>query len=47
MEFSRQEYQSGLTLPLLGDLLDPGIEPESPTLEADSFPSEQPGKLKS
>ena len=40
MEFSRQVYQSGLPLPPLGDLLDPGIEPESPTLEADSFLSE-------
>ena len=31
MEFSRQEYQSGLPLPLLGDLPDPGIEPVSLT----------------
>ena len=29
MGFSRQEYWSGLPLPTLGDLPDPGIEPES------------------
>ena len=29
MEFSRREYQSGLPLPSPGDLLDPGIQPES------------------
>ena len=28
MEFSRQEYWSGLPLPPPGDLPDPGIEPE-------------------
>ena len=43
--FSRQEYWSGLPFPTLGDLSDPGIEPESPTLQADSLPSELPGKL--
>jgi len=30
MEFSRQEYWSGLPFPSPGDLPDPGIEPESP-----------------
>ena len=45
MEFSRQEYWSGLPFPTPGDLSDPGIEPESPTLQADSLPSELPGKL--
>ena len=45
MDFSRQEYWSGLPFPTLGDLSDPGIEPESPTLQADSLPSELPGKL--
>ena len=45
MEFSRQEYWSGLPFPTPGDLSDPGIEPESPTLQADSLPSEPPGKL--
>ena len=29
-----------------GDLPDPGIEPQSPTLEADALTSEPPGKLK-
>ena len=35
--FPRQEYWSGLPFPSLGDLLDPGIKPESPSL-ADSLP---------
>ena len=43
MEFSRQ-YWSGLSCPPPGDLLDPGTEPRSPTLQADSLPSESPGK---
>ena len=29
VEFSRQEYWSGLPFPIPGDLPDPGIEPES------------------
>ena len=29
MEFSRQEYWSGLLFPTPGDLFNPGIEPES------------------
>ena len=44
MEFSRQEYWSGLPFPSLGDLPDPGIEPESPALQKDSLLSEPPGK---
>jgi len=40
MEFSRQEYWSGLPFPSSGDLPDPGIEPGSLALEADSLPSE-------
>ena len=44
MEFSRQEYWSGLPFPPPGDLPDPGIEPGSPSLQADSLPSEPPGK---
>ena len=35
MGFSRQEYWSGLPLPSPGDLLNPGIEPGSPGLQAD------------
>ena len=42
--FSRQEYWSGLPFPSPEDLPDPGIEPGSPALEADSFPSKPPGK---
>ena len=42
--FSRQEYWSGLPFSSPGDLPDPGIEPSSPTLQADSLPSEPPGK---
>ena len=41
---SRQEYWSGLPFPSLGDLPDPGIEPGSPALQADSLPLESPGK---
>ena len=44
MGFSRQEYWSGLPFPSLGDLPDPGIEPGSPALQADSLPTEPPGK---
>ena len=44
MEISRQEYWSGLPFPSPGDLPDPGIEPRSPTLQADALPSEPPGK---
>ena len=43
-EFSRQEYWSVLASPTSGDLPDPGMEPGSPTLQADSFPSKLPGK---
>ena len=46
MEFSRQVYWSGLLFPLLGDLPDPGVEPGSPELQADSLPSEPPGEPK-
>ena len=47
MEFSRQDYWSGLPFPFLGDLPDAGIEPRSPALQADSLPSNQPGKAMS
>ena len=45
MGFSRQEYWSGLPFLSPGDLPDPGIEPRSPTLEADALTSEPPGKI--
>ena len=44
MEFSRQEYWSGLPFPSPWDLPHPGIEPGSPALRADSLPSELQGK---
>ena len=44
MEFSRQEYWSGLPFPSPGELPNPGIEPGSPTFQADTLPSEPPGK---
>ena len=38
MELSRQEYWSGLPVSFSpGDLPDPGIEPRSPALQADSY----------
>ena len=42
--FPRQEYWSGLPFPSPGDLPDPGINPQSPALQADSSPTELPGK---
>ena len=44
MGFSRQESWSGLPFPSPGDLPHPGIQPRSPALQADSAPSEPPGK---
>ena len=47
MEFSRQEYQSGLPFPTPGDLPDPGIEPTFPTsaaLAGRFFTTVPPGK---
>ena len=45
MEFSRQDYWSGLPFATSGDLPDAGIEPGSPILEEDALTSEPPGKL--
>ena len=42
--FSRQEHWSGLPFPSPGDLYNPGIKPRPTTLQADSLPSEPPGK---
>ena len=47
MEFSRQEYWSGLPLLPLGDLPNPRIQPTSPVspvLQADSLPTGSPEK---
>ena len=46
MGFSRQEYCSVLPFASPGDLLDPGIEPGSPSLQANSLSSEPPGKAR-
>ena len=43
MGFLRQEYWSGLPFPSPGDLPDPGTEPGSPALQADSLLSEPQG----
>ena len=43
MGFSRHEYWSGFPFPSPEDLPDPGIEPGSCALQADSLPSEPPG----
>ena len=45
MEFSRKKYWSGLPFPPPGVLPDPRMEPMSPALQKDSFPSELPVKL--
>ena len=48
MGFPRQEYWSGLPFPSPGYLLNPGIEPVSPALQADSLlsePAEKPIKM--
>ena len=44
MGFSRQEYWSGLPFPSTEDLPNPGTEPGPSALQADSEPSEPPGK---
>ena len=43
MRFSRQEYWSGLPFPSPWGLPDPGIEPRSPALQADSLPLSHQG----
>ena len=43
LEFSRQEYWSGLPCPSPGDLPNPGMESRSPASQVDSLPSEPPG----
>ena len=42
--FSKEEYWSGFPFPSPGDLPDLGIKSGSPILQADSLPSEPPGK---
>ena len=45
MEFSRQEYWSGLPFPSPEELPNPGIEPWSPASQADSLPFELQGSV--
>ena len=47
MGFSRQEDWSGLPFPSPEDLPNPGIEPGSPALQANSLPTELQGKPQS
>ena len=44
VEFSRQEYWSGLPFSSPGNLSNPGIKPRSPVLQAGSLPAEPPWK---
>ena len=44
MEFSRQEYWSGLPFPSPGNLLNLGIKPSCPALAGGFFTTEPPGK---
>ena len=44
MGFSKQEYWRELPYPPPGHVPDPGTEPRSPALQADSLPCEPPGK---
>ena len=44
MKFSRPEYWGRQPFPSPGDLPNPEIEPGSPALQADSIPTELPGK---
>ena len=45
MDFSKEEYWSGLPCPPPGDLPNPGMGPRSTALQADSLPSEPPRNL--
>ena len=45
MEFSMQEYWSGLPFSLAGDIPDPRIKPVSPALAGGFFTTDSPGKL--
>ena len=42
VRFSRQEYRCGLPFLSPGDLPDLGVEPRSPSLQADALPSAPP-----
>ena len=44
MEFSRQEYWTGSPFPFSGKVPEQGIKSRSFALQADSLPTEVPGK---
>ena len=44
IEFPRQEYLSGLSIPFPEDLPDPGIKPVSPALAGGFLTTEPPGR---
>ena len=46
MEFSQQEYRSGLPFTPPRDLPNPGIKPTSPSLQAVSLPAEPLGEAR-
>ena len=46
MEFSRQEFWSGLSFPFPGNPPNSGIEPRSPAVQTDSLLSQLLGKLR-
>ena len=46
MGFSRQQFWNGLPFSSSGDLPDPGVELESRSLQAESLPSDTPGRPK-
>ena len=43
MEFSKQDYWSGLPFSSLRDLPDPGIKPRYPTLQVEALPLSHQG----
>ena len=43
-DFPGKNTGVGYQFPSPGDLPDPGVEPRSPALQVDCFPSEPPGK---
>ena len=47
MEYTRQEYWSGLPFPFPRNLFNPGIKPKSLALQADSLPLSHQGSPKS
>ena len=45
MEFPKEEHWNGLPFPSPGDLPAPGIEPASPSLQAESLPLSHQGSI--